>query len=104
MLGVMPVSFDFLRGVLGMLAIFFGHLSGRSAAAVRKGQQKLSRFYGWLIRTAICLLALSLRFRLDIIDIAVWSLCAGAFALGWWDGSRDKKPEDLTHQIFPEEH
>jgi hypothetical protein len=99
----MPVSLDFLRGVLGMLAIFFGHLAGRSGAAVRKGRQKLSRFYGWLIRAAVCLLALSLRFRVDTIDIAVWTLCAVAFALGWWDGSRDKKPEDLTHQIFPEE-
>jgi hypothetical protein len=102
MLGVMPVSLDFLRGVLGVLCIFFGHLSGRSAAAVRKGRQKLSRFYGWVIRAAVCGIAVSLRFRVDTIDIAVWVLCVAAFVLGWWEGSREKKPEDLTRQIFGE--
>ena len=98
----MPVSFEFLRGVLGVLCILFGHFSGRSAAAVKKGQQKLSRFYGWVIRTAACGIAVSLRFRIDAIDVAVWTLCIAAFAVGWWDASRKKKPEDLTHQIFPE--
>jgi len=99
---MMPISLDFLRGVLGVLCVFFGHFAGRSAAGVKKGTQKLPRFYGWVIRTAACAIAVSLRFQVDWIDIAVWVLCAAAFALGWWDGFREKKPEDLTHQMFPE--
>jgi hypothetical protein len=54
------------------------------------------------MRTAACGIAVSLRFRLDAVDVAVWTLCIAAFAVGWWDASRGKKPEDLTHQIFPE--
>ncbi len=96
----MPVSLEFLRGVLGVLCVLFGFLAGRSGAAVKKGRQKLSRFYGWLFRTAVCGIAVSLRFRVDAIDIAVWVLCLAAFAVGWWDGSRDREPEDLTHEMF----
>ena len=77
MVRVVPVSFEFLRGVLGVLGVIFAHLAGRSGAKVRKGRQKLSGFYGWVIRAA-------------------------AFALGWWDASRARPQEDLTHQIFPE--
>ena len=98
----MPVSLEFLRGVLGVLAIFFAHLAGRSGAQVRKGQQKLSRFYGWVIRAAACLIVVSIRHELGVLDIAIWVLSAAGFALGWWDVTRAKPPEDLTHQIFPE--
>lgn len=98
----MPYSLDFLRGVLGILCVFFGHLAGRSGAAVKKGRQKLSRFYGWVIRTAACGIVVSIRFRLDAVDITVWVLTIAAFALGWWLGMKERAPEDLTHQIFPE--
>jgi hypothetical protein len=102
MVRVMPVSFDFLRGVLGVLGIFFAHLAGRSGAQVRKGTQKLIRFYGWLLRAAACVVVVSIRHELGALDIAIWALCAAAFALGWWDAARARPPEDLTNQIFPE--
>jgi hypothetical protein len=102
MVRVMPVSFEFLRGVLGVLAIFFAHLAGRSGAQVRKRQQKLTRFYGWVARAALCLIVVSIRHELGPLDFAIWILSAAAFGLGWWDGTRSKPPEDLTHQIFPE--
>ena len=98
----MPVSLEFLRGVLGVLAVIFAHLAGRSGAKVRKGKQKLSGFYGWLIRAAACVIAVSIRHQLGVLDVAVWVLCAMAFGLGWWDASRSRPEEDLTHQIFPE--
>jgi hypothetical protein len=98
----MPVSFDFLRGVLGVLGIFFAYLAGRSGAQARKGQQKRARFYWWLIRATACLVALSIRHELGVPDIAIWVLSAAAFALAWWDAARAKPTEDLTHQIFPE--
>ena len=102
MVRVMPVSFEFLRGVLGVLGIFFAHLAGRSGAQVRKGQQKVIKFYGWLIRAAACLVVVSIRHELGVLDVAIWVLSAAAFALGWWDVTRAKPPEDLTQQIFPE--
>lgn len=98
----MPVSLEFLRGVLGVLGVIFAHLAGRSAARVRKGRQKLSGFYGWLIRTAACVIVVSIRHELGLMDVAVWVFCAAAFAAGWWDASRARPEEDLTRQIFPE--
>lgn len=85
-----------------MLCVLFAHMAGRSAAAVRKRQQKLSKFYGWIFRAAACAVALSLRHSVDVIDAGVWILSAAAFAAGWWDASRERHTEDLTRQIFPE--
>jgi hypothetical protein len=101
MVRVMDVSLDFLRGVVGVLGIFFAHLAGRSGALVRKGTQKLIRFYAWLIRAAVCVIAVSIRHPTGTLDIVIWALCATAFGLGWWDASRARPPEDLTSEIFP---
>jgi len=98
----MFVSLEFLRGVLGVLAIIFAHLAGRSGAKVRKGKQKITGFYGWVLRAAACVIVVSIRHELGLLDVAVWVLCAAAFATGWWDASRARAEEDLTHQIFPE--
>ena len=99
---MMPVSFEFLRGVLGVLGVIFAHLAGRSGAKVRKGKQKISGFYGWVIRAAACVIVVSIRHQLGLLDFAVWVLCAAAFVAGWWDASRARPEENLTHQIFPE--
>jgi hypothetical protein len=98
----MPVPFEFLRGVLGVLCVLFAHMAGRSAVAVRRGQQKISRVYGWGLRAAACAVVVALRQSVDVIDIAVWVLAAAAFAAGWWMASRAKPTEDMTRQIFPE--
>jgi|SRR5215472_9011366 hypothetical protein len=96
----MPI--EFLRGVLGVLAIFFAHMAGRALAAVRKGQMRASRLYAWVLRTVICAAILVVRHPLDNVVIVVWALAAAAFAFGMWAVSRQRPPEDLTHQIFPE--
>ena len=98
----MPVSLEFLRGVLGVLGLIFAHLAGRSGAKVRKGREKLSGFYGWVIRAAACVIVVSIRHPLGALDIAVWTLSVLAFAAGWWDASRARDDENLTRQIFPE--
>src|SRR5215472_10542454 len=98
----MPVSLEFLRGVLGVLGVIFAHLAGRSGAKVRRGKQKLSGFYAWLIRAGACIIAVSIRHELGVLDVTVWVLCAAAFVLGWWDASRARQEEDLTQQIFRE--
>ena len=80
----------------------FAHMAGRSGAAVRKGRQKVSRLYGWVLRAAACAVVVALRQTVDAIDIAVWVLAVTAFGAGWWSASRARPAEDLTHQIFPE--
>lgn len=98
----MPASFEFLRGVLGVLCIMFAHMAGRSGAAVHKRQQKVSRLYGWVLRTLACAAGVGIRRAIDTTEIGVWVLSLVAFGLGWWSVAREKKEEDLTHQIFPE--
>ena len=98
----MLVSFDFLRGMLGLLCIFFAHMAGRSAEAVRKGRQKVSRLYGWLIRLFVCAVVLVFRHAVDTMAVGVWAVSAVAFAAGMLLVSRQKPPEDLTHEIFPQ--
>ena len=58
--------------------------------------------YAWVVRASVCAIGVAVRHSLDTIDIAVWTLGAAAFALGWWGASRERKSEDLTRQIFPE--
>jgi len=99
----MPVSFEFLRGVLGVLCILFAYMAGKTAAQVQQGGVKVSRLYGWVLRAAACGGVLALRHSVDAVAIAVWILAAAAAGAGWWLGSRPSAPpEDLTHQIFPE--
>jgi hypothetical protein len=93
---------EFLRGVLGLLGIGCAYMAGRSAVAVRKGWQKISRLYGWIIRSLLCLLAMAFRFPLDFVDILVWALALVAFTAAFWNTSRQKPQEDLTRTIFPE--
>ena len=96
----MFVSLEFLRGVLGVLGIIFAHLAGRSGAKVRKGKQKITGFYGWVLRAAACVIVVSIRHELGLLDVAVWVLCAAAFATGWWDASRARAEEDLTLSLI----
>lgn len=97
----MPVSFEFMRGIAGFIGIGCAYMMGRSLALFRQGKQKLSRLYGWIFRTALCMIAVALRNRLDAADIVIWTLAAIAFALALWNHSRPKIEEDLTRTMFP---
>lgn len=99
----MPPSMEFLRGVLGLIGVGCALMLGRTVAAVRKGQLKPTRTYAWLIRTALCLAAITIRHVVDAAAIAIWSLSAIAFGFAFWEGMREKKQQDLTHTIFPED-
>ena len=99
----MPVSFDFLRGTLGVIGLACAFMAGRSLVGVRKGWLKLSNLYGWLIRAFVCLSAIVFRHPIDGLAIAVWCLALIAFAVAWWQTSHQKPPEDLSHEIFPHE-
>lgn len=91
----MPVPLDFLRGLLGMLAILFAHLLGRSIVRVRRGSAPSRSLYGWLIRTLLCLGAVLWRSGCDRISIVVFVLAAASLSLGAWQEQRPRKHEDL---------
>jgi hypothetical protein len=97
----MPLDLDFLRGVVGALCVFFAFMAGRSAVAVRKGG-KLSRLYGWLIRTLLCAAVVVFRRTIDTTVIAVWGCTLVAFAAGFWQAAQPKNSEDASREIFPE--
>jgi len=97
------MSFEFMRGVIGIIGLGCAHMLGRALVGVRKGRTRLSNFYAWVLRTLICLGAVALRHSFDVTDLVIWGLAVVAFAAGSWDAARDKPVEDLTHQIFPED-
>jgi len=97
------MSFELLRGMVGILGIGCAHMLARALVGVRKGWSKPSCVYGWLLRTLVCLGAVALRHPLDLTDVMIWGIPVAAFATGWWNTSRERPVEDLTHQIFPEE-
>jgi hypothetical protein len=76
-------------------------MAGQTLAAVRKGVLKAGRHYAWTFRAVVCLAALAFRHEPDAAMITVWVLAAGAFAGGLWQGTHQKPPEDLSHDIVP---
>ena len=95
---------EFLRGFLGLLGLGCAYMAGRTLVGVRRGQLKLSRFYGWLFRTAVCMLGLSFRHPVDGVSLSIWALALLACGGGYWQASHQKPPEDLTSEIFPPEN
>jgi hypothetical protein len=99
----MPVSLEFLRGIAGVIGIGCAYMMGRAWVLVRKGRQKQSRFFGWVFRTVLCMIAVGLRHDIDTADIVIWVLAALAFAAAVWQYWREKPEEDLTRTMFPPE-
>jgi hypothetical protein len=97
----MSVSFEFLRGVLGIIGVGCAYMAGRSLLAVRRGWHKVSTLYGWILRALLCLGAIVFRYSVDSIAIIVWALSALLFTAGYWQAMHQKPPEDLSQEIFP---
>jgi hypothetical protein len=100
--GMPSIPIEFLRGVLGVLCVFFAHMAGRSAALVKLGRQRPMRLYMWIVRVSLCALFVFYRQGLDFISILVVACSAIAFGSGMYLVMNQKPPEDLSHQIFPE--
>ena len=98
----MPLSLEFLRGLLGGLSIFFAHFLGRAIVKVSKGRERKRALYTWALRFVITIGAVCYR-SVDRLAIIVLVLDVGAFALGWWDEWRPKREEDLTRTMFPDD-
>src|SRR5437879_171521 len=99
----MPVSFEFLRGVLGIIGVACAYMAGRSLLSVRRGWHKLSTLYAWILRALVCLAAIVFRYPVDGIEVIVWTLAALTFAEGYWQVMHSKSHEDLSREIVPHE-
>jgi hypothetical protein len=96
---VFPI--ELLRVLLGLIGIGSAFMAGQTLAAVRKGLVKAGRHYAWMVRAVVCLAALAFRHAVDAVMIVAWALAVVAFAGGWWQGTHQKPPEDLSHDIVP---
>jgi hypothetical protein len=96
------VPIEFMRGVVGLLCLFFGYMGGRAAAAVAKRLQPASRLFTWILRMVVASALLVFRTPIDTLVIGVWTTEMALFGLGYWLVTNQKPPEDLTHEIFPE--
>ena len=103
-LKVMPVPIDFLRGLVGVIGVGCAYMLARVLAALQKGQVRISKFYTWLLRLTLCIAAVwyPVRGSVDTVDLVIWVLAAISFGAGYWDAARQKKQEDLTHEMFPD--
>ena len=100
----MPLPIDFMRGLVGVIGIGCAFMLARVVAALRAGQVRVSRMFSWLLRLIVCLAAVwyPVRGAVDTADLVIWTLAIAAFAAGFWNATHEKKPEDLTHEIFPD--
>jgi len=100
----MPLPIDFMRGLVGVIGIGCAYMLARAIAAVQRGQAGVSKLYSWLLRLVLCMAAVwyPVRGSVDTADLVIWTLAAAAFAVGYWDATRARKQEDLTHEIFPD--
>src|SRR5689334_21221898 len=96
------VPMEFIRGVLALLCLFFGHMGGRAAGAVAKGRQPGRRLFTWIVRMVLASGALLVRHPIDTLVLAVWGLELALFGARYWLVVNQKPPEDLSHEIFPE--
>jgi len=102
-LKLMPVSLEFMRGILGFIGIGCAFMLGRSIVAVRRGWQKQSMLVGWAVRLLLCMAAVFFRHPIDAADIGVTGLAIIACSFGAYQTAHQKKEEDLTKTIFPAE-
>jgi hypothetical protein len=97
----MPVSFEFLRGMLGLIGLVCAYMAGRALAGLHRHEQPVSRLYGWIIRTVLCLAAIVFRHTVDITAMVLWGIAALLFGVAYMHTLHRKPAEDLTEEIFP---
>src|SRR5689334_366078 len=93
-------SMELLRGVLGVLCLFFAFQFGRGAARAYERRPRPG-YRGWMIRLVLCMVAVAFRRGLDLLTVVTLVFSAAALAAGAWLEMRPKPPqEDLTRTMF----
>jgi len=89
-----------LRVALGLLAVFFAYYLGRSSMALCQGRQARSRTMTWVLRTAVCVLAVFWGAGLDLLSGAVVFLAVLACAAGAYRQLHPPKDDELVKKMF----
>lgn len=98
----MVIPLGLVRLLIGLIALFFAHFLGRSAARLYEGRERLERTLIWVLRTSVALAAVVWGGGLDALAIATLALCGAAFGAGCYSEVRPRAaPEDLSKKIFP---
>jgi hypothetical protein len=92
-----------LRAALGLLAVFFGHYLGRSAARLLQGKEARGRTVTWALRTAVCAAAILWGHGLDLLAGVVAVAVAVSLGAGVYAQLHPPKDEGLVKMMFPKE-
>jgi uncharacterized membrane protein YoaK (UPF0700 family) len=89
------VPTQLLRAALGILAVFFAYVLGRVAARLHRQNQPYSKALTWVLRVAVCVLAVFWRRGLDATSIATLALVAVGFGAGVFVEQRPRHVEEI---------
>jgi cytochrome c oxidase assembly factor CtaG len=92
---VKAAPIQLLRVVLGILAVFFAYALGRVAARLHRQNQPYSKALTWVLRVAVCVLAVFWRRGLDAISMATLALAAVGIAAGVLVEQRPRHTEEI---------
>jgi hypothetical protein len=91
------------RALVGLLALFFAHYLGRSAAGLYQRRETRVRTITWGLRTAVCVGAVLWGRGLDALALVVLALTAVSLGSGVWRQLHPPKDEGLVDVMFPKE-
>lgn len=94
--GVRPaVPIQFMRVVLGLLAMFFAYALGRTLTRLHNAGQPKVRALTWVLRTVVALGAIVWTRGLDPVGIVLIALAAVSLAVGVYLESRPHESEEI---------
>ncbi len=96
-----PFPIQFLRVLLGLLAMFFAYALGRAATRLHNAGQPMTRALTWLLRTVVSLGAILWIRGLDLVGATMLALAAASLAAGVYLESRPHKTDGI--HLFTEE-
>jgi len=92
-----------MRAAIGLLAVFFAHYLGRSAAGLVQRRVSRSRTISWALRTTVCVLGVFWGYGLDTLAVIVLALVALSLVSGVWVQLHPPNDEGLVEKMFHKE-
>ena len=96
-----PVPIQFLRVLLGLLAMFFAYELGRAATRLHSAGQPMTRALTWVLRTVVTLGAILWTRVFDPLSIVAIAAAMACLAAGVYVESRPRRTEEI--HLFTEE-
>ncbi|HEY1203713.1 MAG: hypothetical protein ABSH46_02600 [Bryobacteraceae bacterium] len=92
---------QFLRVLLGLLAMFFAYALGRAATRLHNAGQPIAKALSWVLRTVVALGAILWTRGFDLVSIVMIALAAVSLGAGIYLESRPHGSEEI--HLFTEE-